>query len=214
MAFPWNNNKNNSRWLEEVAVFCPSETLLLTPWVMASQRAVALQTHSQSRRNGRAPSSSGSTGDPIFSSGSRWRTMALALISCALGGGGPEKTRCYPSPSPVSDFLYLEPNFCVPSLVSKNTTHRPWRQIKKERRMLCFSKGKIRAPGWLSRLSVRLRLRSRSQGSWARPASGSVLTAQSLEPASDSVCPSLSAPSLLLLCLALSKINKYFEKIF
>ena len=40
--------------------------------------------------------------------------------------------------------------------------------------------------------------------------SGSVLTAQSLEPASGSVSPSLSAPPLLMLCLSLSlsKINK------
>ena len=37
--------------------------------------------------------------------------------------------------------------------------------------------------------------------------SSSVLTAQSLEPASDSVSPSLSAPPLLVLCL--SKINKH-----
>ena len=36
------------------------------------------------------------------------------------------------------------------------------------------------------------------------PTSGSVLTAQSLEPALDSVSPSLSAPSLLTLCLSLS----------
>ena len=36
------------------------------------------------------------------------------------------------------------------------------------------------------------------------PASGSVLTAQSLEPASDSVSPSLSAPPLLMLSLARS----------
>ena len=51
------------------------------------------------------------------------------------------------------------------------------------------------------------------------PASGSVLTAQSLEPASDFVSPSLSAPPLLMLCLSvslslslsLSKINiKFF----
>ena len=35
------------------------------------------------------------------------------------------------------------------------------------------------------------------------PASGSVLTAQSLEPALDSVSLSLSAPSLLTLCLSL-----------
>ena len=38
------------------------------------------------------------------------------------------------------------------------------------------------------------------------PTSGSVLTAQSLEPASDSLSPSLSAPLPLMLCL--SKINK------
>ena len=36
------------------------------------------------------------------------------------------------------------------------------------------------------------------------PASGSVLTAQSLEPASDSESPSLSTPPLLTLCLSQS----------
>ena len=42
------------------------------------------------------------------------------------------------------------------------------------------------------------------------PVSGSVLTAQSLEPASDSVSPSLSASSLLMLCLlSVLKINKH-----
>ena len=40
------------------------------------------------------------------------------------------------------------------------------------------------------------------------PASGSVLTARSLEPASDSVSPSLSAPPLLVLCLSLSLSQK------
>ena len=40
------------------------------------------------------------------------------------------------------------------------------------------------------------------------PALGSVLTAQSLEPASDSVSPSLSAPPLLMLCLSLCLKNK------
>ena len=43
----------------------------------------------------------------------------------------------------------------------------------------------------------------------SNPASGSVLTAQGLEPASDAVSPSLSAPPLLVLCLSLSKINKH-----
>ena len=37
------------------------------------------------------------------------------------------------------------------------------------------------------------------------PALGSVLTAQSLEPVSDSVSPSLSAPFPLMLCLSLSQ---------
>ena len=39
-------------------------------------------------------------------------------------------------------------------------------------------------------------------------ASGSVLTAQSLEPALDSVIPSFSVPSLLMLCHSLSLKNK------
>ena len=37
------------------------------------------------------------------------------------------------------------------------------------------------------------------------PVSGSVLTARSLEPASDSVSPSLSAPNPLAFCLCLSQ---------
>ena len=44
---------------------------------------------------------------------------------------------------------------------------------------------------------------SRSMSS--SPASGSVLTARSLEPASDSVSPSLSASPLLVLCFCLSQ---------
>ena len=40
------------------------------------------------------------------------------------------------------------------------------------------------------------------------PASGSGLMAQSLEPASDSVSPSLSAPPSFILCLSLSQKNK------
>ena len=40
------------------------------------------------------------------------------------------------------------------------------------------------------------------------PASGSVLTAQSLEPVSDSVSPSFSDPPLFMLSLSVSKRNK------
>ena len=41
------------------------------------------------------------------------------------------------------------------------------------------------------------------------PTSGSVLTAQRLEPALDSVSPSLSAPPPLVLCLSVSLKNKF-----
>ena len=47
------------------------------------------------------------------------------------------------------------------------------------------------------------------------PMSGSVLTAQSLEPASDSVSPSLSTIPLLTLCLSVclsQNINKHLKK--
>ena len=44
-----------------------------------------------------------------------------------------------------------------------------------------------------------------SQSVSSSPALGSVLRAQSLESASDSVSPSLSAPPLLMLCLSLSQ---------
>ena len=57
-----------------------------------------------------------------------------------------------------------------------------------------------------------------SQSVSSSPTSGFVLTAQSLEPALDSVSPSLSAPPPLVLCLSLSKINiknkKSLKKIF
>ena len=53
-----------------------------------------------------------------------------------------------------------------------------------------------------------------SQFVGSSPTSGPVLIARSLEPASDSVSPSLSAPPLLTLCFllspSLSKINKTF----
>ena len=52
-----------------------------------------------------------------------------------------------------------------------------------------------------------------SQSVGLNPASGSVLTAQSLEPASDSVSLSLSSPTTHTLCLFLSKLNKTFLKI-
>ena len=53
-----------------------------------------------------------------------------------------------------------------------------------------------------------------SQSVSSSPSSGSVLTAQSLEPASDSVSSSLSTPPPLLHALSLSIKNKDAKKIF
>ena len=63
------------------------------------------------------------------------------------------------------------------------------------------------APGWRSRLSVRLQP-GHDLAVSSSPASGSGLMAWSLEPVSDSVSPSLSAPPLFMLCLSVPKINK------
>ena len=58
-----------------------------------------------------------------------------------------------------------------------------------------------RAPGWVGRLTSAQVMTSRLLSS--SPVSGSVLTAQNLEPALDSVSPSLSAPTPFALCLSL-----------
>ena len=59
----------------------------------------------------------------------------------------------------------------------------------------------------VKRLTLAQVMISRVGGS--SPASGSMLTAQSLEPASSSASPSPSAPPVLMLCLCLSIINKH-----
>ena len=76
--------------------------------------------------------------------------------------------------------------------------------------LLLFIVQMARAPEWLSQLNLQLQLRSWSHDSWVQsPASGSVLSAQSLVSALDSVSPLLSAPPLPTLCL--SKINKHLK---
>ena len=50
-----------------------------------------------------------------------------------------------------------------------------------------------------------------SQSVSSSPASGSVLPAQRLEPALDSVSPSLSAPPPLVLCLSKINLKKYLK---
>ena len=70
---------------------------------------------------------------------------------------------------------------------------------------------------WVAQLIKRL-TSAQVMISWfvgSSSALGSVLTAQILEPASDSVSPSLSAPPPLVLCLCLSLRNKInIKKIF
>ena len=67
-------------------------------------------------------------------------------------------------------------------------------------------------PGWISQLSIWFLAQAMiSQFMDSSPMSGSVLTAQSLEPALDSVSPLFSAPPSLALCLCLSKINKMLK---
>ena len=72
-----------------------------------------------------------------------------------------------------------------------------------------FKRQERGVPGWLSRLSSRLRRRSRfSRFMGSGSASDSVLTARSLESASDSVFPSPCPSPTHALTLCLSKINK------
>ena len=72
------------------------------------------------------------------------------------------------------------------------------------------------APGWLSRLSPTSAQVMISRFMSSSPVLGSVLTAQSLEPALDSVSPSSSAPPPLALsvCVCLSLKNKKIFKCY
>ena len=74
--------------------------------------------------------------------------------------------------------------------------------------------GGLGVPGWLSLKCLTLAQVMISLFVGSSPMSGSVLTAQSLEPASDSVSPSLSAPPPLSLSLSLSLSKISIKKIF
>ena len=72
---------------------------------------------------------------------------------------------------------------------------------------------RLGAPGWLSRFSVRLRLRSRSHGSWIRAPRRALCRQLGAWNLLLIVCLPLSlCPPLLTLCL--SKMNKDVEKKF
>ena len=71
-------------------------------------------------------------------------------------------------------------------------------------------KKKKRSGAWVAQ-SVKRPALAQGMVSWfvsSSPGAGSVLIAQSVEPASDSVSPPLSAPPLLAICVCLSIINK------
>ena len=75
---------------------------------------------------------------------------------------------------------------------------------------LCLSLSEINRGAWVAQSVKRLTSAQVmiSRFVTSSPELGSVLTAQSLEPASDSVSPSLPAPSPLMLCLSLSLKNE------
>ena len=80
--------------------------------------------------------------------------------------------------------------------------------FKRERRKSCFKKS---YRGACVAQLVERPTSAQVTISWfgsSSPTSGSVLTAQSLRPVSDSVSPSFSAPPLLTLCLSPSLKNK------
>ena len=96
---------------------------------------------------------------------------------------------------------------CIPMFIATlSTTAEVWKEPKRPSMDEWIKKMWYRG-AWVAQsverpTSAQVMI-SRSMSS--SPASGSVLTAQSLEPASDSVSPSLSAPPLLTLCLSLSQ---------
>ena len=88
---------------------------------------------------------------------------------------------------------------------SQNPFHNSW--------SLYFGEGMKRGHGWGAWVAQSIERPTSAQIMISQcvglsPTSGSVLTAQSLEPASDSVSPSLSAPPPLTLCLFLSLKNE------
>ena len=153
------------------------------------------------------------TGDPSENQGAyEWRkpihtgrqtlaSSSLCLASTARARGESTKARHQPLSThrtPESSKLRL-----------KEAPSSPPRLNRTEERSLSHSleeKDAPGEPGWLSRLVVRPL--AQVMISWllsSSPTSGSGLTARSLEPASDSVSPSLSAPSLLTRALSLSQ---------
>ena len=83
--------------------------------------------------------------------------------------------------------------------------------VHSERQAVLFSHQEYARGAWVAQLVKRPTLAQVMilQFTSSSPTFGSVLTAHSLEPASDAVSPSLFAPLRLTFCLSLSKMNKH-----
>ena len=149
-----------------------------------------------------------------------WRKswLVLALIGSSFSSLVEVRAWPWPSLGPV-DPIWVLPITCREGLHFQCVSfvwHSPWIFLSSKSPTwefpasycfgFCNNEDIIAgAPGWLSwfkHLTSTQVMISRFVSS--SPTSGSVLTVQTLEPASDSVSPSLSAPPLLMLCLCLS----------
>ena len=111
-------------------------------------------------------------------------------------------TTCLSPFKTISDMIDLQDQFCSADSLSSGqeyafprpTIHKDQPSIIKSRIYVGTSVAQLVKCPTSTRVMI-----SRFMGS--SPTSGSVLTAQSLEPLSDSVSPSLSTPPPLMLCL-------------
>ena len=142
---------------------------------------------------------------------------ALIIDGCQVGPATPggSRGREVKSRGTPTSFLPLRP--AAATLVYPPNPD-PWaRQSRHLRMNKVISKGETQLPHrdmpWGACVAQSVKRPTSAQVMSSRfvrssHASGSVLTAQSLEPVSDSVSPSLSDPPLFMLCLSLSLNNK------
>ena len=106
-----------------------------------------------------------------------------------------------PSPKTIATYNLLFPN--IDALLLKETFSWPYKftiqtLLKRDTSIFVIIFKILGAPGWLSRLSVRLRLRSSSHGSWVRaPRRALCWQVRGLKSDSDSVSISLPLPCFL-----------------
>ena len=184
MAFPWNSsNKNDSRQLEEVIIFHPTWNTAPDPRnddVPVGCTAAMVQTQSQSRGN--VTGCSGSTGNPMSSSRSKWRTVAMSSISCLLRSWGRPliitTSFCYLILGTKLLFFFLMSFLLTPNPNPNQTsffffnvffTHTSWRCEKKIIKKEVWSANKqIEHPWWLRCKKIRLQSRRLRFDPWVR----------------------------------------------